>query len=304
MTAEISVVLNTLDAERYLPYALRSVATWATDIVVVDMASTDRTVAIAREHGARVVPCARADCVEAARAFAVAQARAPWVLLLDADELVPLGLSRRLQTIVDEGSFDVVRMSRRNHLLGGPLLHTGWNPERDRPVRFFRPDAVELPTRIHDPIRPRPGARVLELSYGAAESLVHFNYTDVDDFVTRLARYTSVEADHAVARGERSGRARSIVVALHEWVVRFVWHGGWRDGWRGFHLAVLMAAYRLIVQAKIASREQLGSEADVLRGYVREAERVLAEYQGPRASAAGVDPLPRTADLAQPPAST
>src|SRR6185436_15293575 len=103
MTAGISVVVNTLDAERYLPYALRSVAPWATEMVVVDMASTDRTVAIARELGARVVPCARADCVEAARAFAVAQARAPWVLLLDADELVPVDLSRRLQAIVAEG---------------------------------------------------------------------------------------------------------------------------------------------------------------------------------------------------------
>lgn len=279
MTVGISVVVNTLDAERYLSYALRSVATWASEVVVVDMASTDRTVAIAHELGARVVPCARADCVEAARAFAVAQARAPWVLLLDADELVPIELSRRLQAIANEGLVDVVRVPRRNYLLGAPLLHTGWNPERDRQVRFFRPGTVVFPTRIHEPLRGHAGARALDLSYAPNEALLHFNYTDVDDFVARLARYTTIEADHAVARGERAGRARALGGALREWLVRWVWHGGWRDGWRGFHLALLMAVYRIVVEAKIASREQLGSEADVLRVYVREAEQVLARYR-------------------------
>jgi len=279
MTAGISVVVNTLDAERYLPYALRSVATWASDVVVVDMGSTDRTVAIAEELGARVVPCARADCVEGARAFAVAQARAPWVLLLDADELVPFGLSRRLQEIAAEGRVDVVRVPRRNHLLGGPLLHTGWNPERDRHVRFFRPGTVDMPTRIHEPLRAQAGARVLDLPYAPDEALVHFNYTDVDDFVARLARYTSVEAAQAVARGERAGGARALGGALREWLIRYLWHGGWRDGWRGFHLALLMAVYPIVVQAKIASRERLGSEEDVLRTYVRDAEQVLAEYR-------------------------
>ena len=40
----ISVVVNTLEAERHLPYALRSVASWVDEMVVVDMESTDRTV--------------------------------------------------------------------------------------------------------------------------------------------------------------------------------------------------------------------------------------------------------------------
>ncbi|MEO6029274.1 MAG: glycosyltransferase family 2 protein, partial [Candidatus Binatia bacterium] len=276
MTAAISVVVNTLDAERYLAYALRSVASWTAEIVVVDMMSTDRTVAMAREHGARVVSHPRADCVEAARAFAVAQATRPWVLLLDADELVPVALSRRLAAIVAADAVDVVRIPRVNYLLGAPLLHTGWNPDRDRHCRFFRPGSVVLPTRIHEPIHAVAGARLLELPYAPDEALVHFNYTDVDDFVARLDRYTSVEADHAHARGERANVGKAIGAALREWLVRYGRHGGWRDGWRGVHLTLLMACYRVIVQAKLASRAHLGSGADVARDYAGEAERVLA----------------------------
>jgi glycosyltransferase involved in cell wall biosynthesis len=289
----ITVVVNTLDAERYLAYALRSVATWAAEIVVVDMASADRTVAIARELGARVVPHERRECVEPARAFAVAQATTPWVLLLDADELVPVALSRRLRAIADRDDVDVVRVPRLNYLLGAALLHTGWNPERDRHVRFFRPAAVTMPTRIHEPLRPVPGARALELAGVPGEALVHFNYTDVDDFVARLARYTSVEAAQARARGERASRTGGLGAALREWLVRYLWHGGRRDGWRGFHLALLMACYRVIVQAKLASRERLGTAADVERGYGQEAERVLAGYgdaAGKRASTHSTSP--------------
>jgi glycosyltransferase involved in cell wall biosynthesis len=282
MPAPVSVVVNTLDAARMLRFALRSVASWAAEMVVVDMESSDATVAIARAHGARVVTHPRAECVEAARAFAVAAAREPWVLVLDADEMVPLGLSRRLRAVAAADGADAVRVPRVNHLLGAPLLHTGWGPERDRHVRFFKPAAVELPTRIHGPITPRAGARVVELDVVPGEMLVHFNYTDVDDFVVRLARYTTVEADQAFARGERGGVARGIAGAFREWAARYVRHGGWRDGWRGAHLALLMACYRLVVQAKLASRRRLGSGEEVGRAYDREAERVLAAYREPQ----------------------
>ncbi len=277
--APISVVVVSLKATRVLAFALRSVASWAAEIVVVDMDSADDTIAIARAHGARVLTHPRAGCVEAARAFAVAAAREPWVLVLDADELVPLGLSRRLRAIAAADAADAVRIPRLNHLLGAPLPHTGWGPERDRQLRFFKPAAVAIPTRIHGPIAPRPGARVVELDVVPGEMLVHFNYTDVDDFVARLARYTTVEADQAHARGESGGAGRGLAAAAREWATRYLWHGGWRDGWRGTHLALLMAVYRVVVQAKLASRRRLGSGEDVRRAYDRDAERVLAAYR-------------------------
>lgn len=285
MTPPVSVVMNTLDAERFLRYALASVRGWAAEIVVVDMESTDRTVAIAHEVGARVLSHPRANgCPEPARAFAVDAAAHPWVLVLDADELVPFALSRRLGALAERGDVDAVRIPRVNHLLGAPILHSGWNPERDRHLRFFRPGTVAVPTRVHEPFLPRAGARVVDLPAEDGAMLVHFNYTDVDDFVARLARYTSLEAEDAVARGERAGILRGVASAVREWLVRWVWHGGWRDGWRGRQLALLMAAYRVIVQAKTASRVRLGREADVVALYEREAERLLAEYDAARSS--------------------
>jgi glycosyltransferase involved in cell wall biosynthesis len=278
MSATISVVVNTRNEELRLGYALRSVRAWVDDVVVVDMASSDRTVEVARGFGARVFAHAPTGFVEPARAFACAQARGAWLLVLDADELVPQPLSVRLRAIAAGDAADVVRIPRVNWLLGAPVLHTGWNPERDRQVRFWRRDAVLLPDAIHGHAVPRAGMRLIDLPYADGEALLHLSHVDVGAFLDKLNAYTSVEAIQAFARGERTRPLRALRAAAREWIARYLRHGGFRDGWRGFHLSLLMAAYRLATHAKLAERAEVGSRDAVLRRHADAAERVLAAY--------------------------
>jgi glycosyltransferase involved in cell wall biosynthesis len=278
MSIAISAVVNTLDAERFLAYALRSVAPWVAEIVVVDMESTDATVAVAERFGARVVPHPRTGFVEAARAFACAQARGTWLLVLDADEIVPPALARRLRAVAAGDEADVVRIARVNHLLGGALLHSGWNPERDRHTRFFKRGMVEHPAALHAGPRPVAGARTMTLA--PEEALVHFNYVDVDEFLGRLNRYTGVEAAQAFARGTRASRRAALAGAAREWLTRYVRHRGYRDGWRGFYLSLMMALSPIVTQAKLAELEAAGPRDATVRRYRDSAEEVLAGYEG------------------------
>lgn len=275
----VAAVLNTLDEERRIAYALRSVRPWVDEIVVVDMESTDRTAEIARSFGARVVAHPRVGFVEPARAFACAQTSADWIVVLDADELVPPALARRLLAIARADEADAVRVPRVNHLLGAPLLHSGWNPERDRHLRFFKRGAVDLPERIHQHIAPRPGARQLDLADRPGEALVHLSHVDAAAFLDKLNRYTTIEAEQALARGERPPTALgALKSAAREWAARYLRHGGWRDGWRGFYLSLFMAGYRLAIAAKQTERAEVGTRDDVERGYARVAEEILASY--------------------------
>ena len=144
MIPYISVVINTLNEERNLPYVLRSVRSWVDEIIVVDMHSEDRTVEIAREYKARVILFERMSCCEPARGFAVAQATGDWVLILDADEMVPKPLSQKLMHIASEDTADVVSIPWLNHLLGGTIGHMGWGPHQDRHPRFFKKHMIEV----------------------------------------------------------------------------------------------------------------------------------------------------------------
>jgi len=70
--SKISVIINTRNEEN--------------EIVVIDMFSQDKTVAIAKKSGARVFSHKHTFYVEPARNFALRKATGEWILILDADE--------------------------------------------------------------------------------------------------------------------------------------------------------------------------------------------------------------------------
>src|SRR6202521_4017307 len=89
----ISACLITLNEEHNLPRALASLAGIADEIVVVDSGSTDRTEAVAREHGAGFFSRSWSS-YGGQKNFAAECARNEWILSMDADE----ELSSALQT--------------------------------------------------------------------------------------------------------------------------------------------------------------------------------------------------------------
>jgi glycosyltransferase involved in cell wall biosynthesis len=248
--------------------------------VVVDMASDDATVAVAQRFGARIFSHPRVGFADPAREFGCAHAVGDWILVLDADEMVPEPLSRRLREIALTDAADVVRLPRLNYILGGPLPHTGWNPDRDRQTRFFKRGSVRMSALIHQHPVLQGAARLLELSAGSDSdhALVHFNYLDTTHFLYKLNSYTSIEAEQARAAGARSRSAWGLRRAARETLARFFWHGGWRDGWRGFCLSAFMSAYSLAVEAKLQELEDPGGRGEAIRRYRDAAETLLSEY--------------------------
>ncbi|UDY24074.1 glycosyltransferase [Nocardioides sp. Kera G14] len=85
-TPTLSLALIVKDEERCLARCLSSTAGLFDETVVLDTGSTDRTVAIADEHGATVHTFAWVDDFAAARNAAIAHTSGDWVLMLDADE--------------------------------------------------------------------------------------------------------------------------------------------------------------------------------------------------------------------------
>ncbi|MFZ5443815.1 MAG: glycosyltransferase family 2 protein [Myxococcota bacterium] len=277
-TVPVSVVINTLNEERNLPYALRSVR-WAAEVVVCDMHSDDRTAEIAREFGARVVLHERLGFADPARAFAIGQATHEWVLVLDADELISRKLADTIARLVVADEADIYRLPRLNYLLGAPLERLGWGPDVDAQLRLFKKSAVRITPDIHDFFHVREGARSAQLRYAEAGGIVHFNYVDLSHFIEKLNRYASIEAKQAFARGERASIRRALLAAAREWGSRYLRAGGVREGWRGFYLAAMMSMYRLAIQGKLAELETGNSTDEVKRRYVEEAERYLHEYE-------------------------
>ena len=82
----IAVCVIAKNEEQFIGACLDSASPFVDELVVVDTGSTDRTVEIAKEHGARVEYFEWCDDFSAARNFAIDNATADWILMLDADE--------------------------------------------------------------------------------------------------------------------------------------------------------------------------------------------------------------------------
>jgi glycosyltransferase involved in cell wall biosynthesis len=285
MKPRISVVINTLNEEKNLCYALRSVQ-WADELVVVDMYSTDRTVEIAREFGAQVYLHRGPGFNYAPRAFAVSKANSEWILVVDADELIPVPLSRDLRRLADSGEIDVVLIPRTNYLLGAVIRHTGWGAIQDTQVRFFKKGFVVASSVAHRDFKPVEGARTKVLLYRGDNAIVHFNYLDSEQFIEKLNRYTSIEANQAFERSERVGAAGALVKAAKEFGVRYIMRRGFQDGWRGFYLSLFMSFYRIVIAAKVQELNSLGQRELIESQYRQEAEEVLKAYSEPTSRAA------------------
>ncbi len=246
MRAPISVAIITLNEERNIRACLESVK-WADEIVVCDSGSTDRTLAIAAEYGARTFQDPWRGFA-AHKNLAVERTLHPWVFVLDADERVTPALQHEVEAVLaDPGTPDGYLVPRRSYFLGQWIRGCGWYP--DETIRLFRRDRGRFAERsVHEAV-------VVEGRVGRLKApLEHFTYDSISAFLQRMDRYSTLAAEE-LRRAGRSARltdllTRPLWTFLRMWLLQ----GGWREGWRGLVLCGLYAGY---VFSKYAKRWEL-----------------------------------------------
>lgn len=256
MSSKISVVLNTLNEEKHIKRVLESVK-WADEILVCDMYSEDNSVEIAKQMGAKVILHKRLEYVEPARNFAISKASNEWILLLDPDEEIPESLKERLQEIASKmKQINYVRLPRKNLIFGKWMKASMWWPDYN--VRFFKKGAVEWTDRIHR--SPKVSGAGLDLSSEEKFALIHHHYESVPQFLERMLRYTSVQAEELRKDGYRFEWQDIIKKPLGEFLGRFFANRGFEDGLHGLALSMLQAFSHFILYLRLWEKEEFKSQ--------------------------------------------
>jgi hypothetical protein len=142
----LSVCLVTRNQVASLPMALGSVQGLAEEILVLDTGSTDGTVQLAQERGARLVTFKWDDDFAAARNEALQQARGDWILLVHPDEeVLPIARETLETYLAKDGIFAYGVRMLELHQADQPPPHV-----ETYPLRLFRrhPD-VRFVGRLH-----------------------------------------------------------------------------------------------------------------------------------------------------------
>ena len=240
----ISAVIITLNEEENIKACLESV-TFADELVVVDTGSTDKTLEIAKKYTNKVFTHPKVTHVEPVRKFAVAKATKDRVLLLDADERIPVTLAEKLQELASTDT-EVYRIPRNNIIFGKALGHTGWWPDYN--VRFFKKDAVEWLDGIHS--QPKITGKEENLPAEDELAIIHQNYQSVSHYLTKMLHYTTVQAKEVSGKEEVSWRD-FIRKPTGEFLMRYFALEGYKDGLHGLVLSLLQAFSEFIVVCKV-----------------------------------------------------
>ncbi len=248
---KISVVINTRNAKQHLQEVLEAVKGFD-EILVCDMESTDETVSIAKRNGCRVVTFPKADhkSAEPARTFAIQQAHFPWVLVVDADEIVTPELHDYLYRRIAEedcpAGFYIPRLNRF-------MLHYTKSISYDHQLRFFRREGTVWPPYVHT--FPKVEGKVEKIP--ATEKNVRFVHL-ADETISDLIRKTNAYTDGELQKRAEKHYGLGALLGRPAWRFfrNYILKLGFRDGLPGFVHAGMDAFYQFVLVAKIIEKNE------------------------------------------------
>lgn len=249
---KISVVINTLNEEKNLSRAISSIKSLADEIIVVDMYSEDRTVEIAKKLGAKVFQHEKTGYVEPARNFAISKASGNWILILDADEEIPSRLAKELKNISLKPEADYFRIPRKNIVFAKWLKHSRWWPDYN--IRFFKKGHVTWSEVIHSV--PMTTGEGIDLADKEEFAIIHHHYDSIQKYLEIMDRYTSVQSEMLAKKGYKFIWKDLVKKPTEEFLSRYFFGDGYKDGLHGLALSALQAFSEFILYLKVWESEK------------------------------------------------
>lgn len=247
----ISVVINTRNAEQHLQQVLEAVKGFD-EVLVCDMESEDATLDIARRNGCRIVTFPKADhkSAEPARTFAISQARYPWVLVVDADEIVTPELCEYLYRRVNGPDCPAgLYIPRWNRF----MLRYTKSISYDRQLRFFRREGIVWPPYVHT--FPTVQGRTEKIPSSEQNvRLIHL----ADETISDLLRKTNAYTDSEILKRSAKRYGLGALIGRPAWRFfrNYVLKMGFLDGLPGLIRAGMDAFYQFVLVAKIIEKNK------------------------------------------------
>lgn len=284
----LSVAIAVHNEENNIIRVLESVYDWASEIVIVDGASTDKTVEEIRlfeENRLRNTPAKPKVLIynESHEAMfhknkqkAIERCTGSWILQLDADEVVSDDLQKEIvEVLKSENSLNTKYVAywipRLNYFLGKPLRNGGQYP--DYTIRLYKNGVAHFPCKsIHENVEihridiPRSEtARNQDQIGHLTANLLHYPYPTFNEYLNKWSRYAILEAKMLYKKGVRPSVYNFILYMgiYPKWW--FFWtyirHKGFADGFAGFIFSLFSALRFWVTYTKLYEFSRQNSPA-------------------------------------------
>lgn len=244
----ISAALATYNEEENIVDCIESLKKVVDEIVIADGSSSDRTVELAENLGARVIKTTNKAMFHINKNLAIDNCRGDWVFLIDADERISDELAREIKRKIKEDPRENgFWVNRRNWFLGGYLQKGGAYP--DSVIRLFRRGRGRLPEiSVHEQVK-------IDGEVGHLKSdILHLADPTFERYLTRANRYISLTTQEIKQKDPGGGILAILNYMIFKPIITFLRiyfrHRGYLDGFRGFIWALFSAAHHFWAYVK------------------------------------------------------
>ena len=246
----ITGVVLARNEEENIVDCLKALRPHVAEILLIDMESSDRTVELARPYIVRVLRHSLMRNFDGARNIAIPVAEYEWLWFVDADERIPLATGKFVNNVIRTRGheFEALSIPFKSYCCGQWMQHCGWWPGYTGP-RVLKRGHFQFAKRIHGGVRLE--GREWMVKPDPLLGVDHFGIRDVQQYVDKINRYSSAEAENLAQDGHRWNWRAAIVDMMRDLWTTYERHPGRLDGERGWLAAWMSGQYRWLAQTKL-----------------------------------------------------
>lgn len=234
----------TYNDEKYLAQCLGSLS-FCAQLLVVDLGSTDNSMDLARKYGAELHYHSHVPVVEQVYADYIDKVKNNWIIFLDPDEVLPVGIENRLVDIIERReNVGAIRVPWQFYFRGKPLRTTRWGRYDNSKIVVCHKERVNFHSHVHRGkkiLEEYDIVRVPRLSFD--DCIKHYWIDSYQELVEKHQRYLKFEGESRFHAGEKfswSDMATSVVKGIYLSLFRFK---GLFGGLSGVFLSIFWGWY-------------------------------------------------------------
>ncbi|RMA97263.1 glycosyltransferase family 2 protein [Hydrogenothermus marinus] len=230
MKLPLSVAIITYNEEENIARTLKAIEDIASEIIILDSYSDDKTVEIAKSFQAKIYQEEWKGFKEQKNSL-LRKCSQEWILFLDADEVVSKELKEEIIKAIKNPKADGYSINRKTYYAGKFLNHI-WQP--DYVLRLVKKSANPRweGGDIHEYLRI--DGKVSKLK----GYLYHYTYKDIYEHFQKSIKYAKLSAEDYYRRGKKFHLYNLIINPFWAFSKQYFINLGFLDGIRGLAVAV------------------------------------------------------------------
>ena len=236
----ISVVIITKNEAHIIGTTLQSLQGITDDIVIVDSGSTDTTLAIAQQFGAKIIETTWEGYGQN-KNKGIAAAKYNWILNLDADEAIDDTLKSAIINLDFNNENAVYNFKFKNYFCNKWIRFGEWSG--DKHIRLFNRDKIQWNTAaVHEGLTLQNTNTVILLP----GNVLHYTTQHIDEYIDKTIEYAKLNAKKYHQQGKQAGFSKLYIAPGLTFIQHYILQLGFLDGREGFMIAKTTAWYTFL----------------------------------------------------------